>query len=271
MLGAYYASQWRLSNCALRQEAWSKPPLRSWVSMCLLCTVLLNLSGLAVQAQVAVGTFSGATPGAGLPESWEALLFPKIQRHTTYRLLSDEATVVLQAKSDGAAAGLRRAVALDPQVYPILHWRWKVTEAPRSSDVRRKAQDDAPARLYVAFAYDETKVSWLERAEFELGRSLYGEYPPWATVMYVWERQLPVGTLVTSPYTKRVKMFVLRNSRDETGTWYSETRNVYEDYQRAFGGIPPMIVGVALMTDTDNTGEKATAYYGDIVFQPSAR
>jgi hypothetical protein len=28
-----------------------------------------------------------------------------------------------------------------------------------------------------------------------------------------------------------------------------------------------MISGVAIMTDTDNTGESATAYYGDILFK----
>jgi hypothetical protein len=27
-----------------------------------------------------------------------------------------------------------------------------------------------------------------------------------------------------------------------------------------------MISGVAIMTDTDNTGESATTYYGDILF-----
>ena len=28
-----------------------------------------------------------------------------------------------------------------------------------------------------------------------------------------------------------------------------------------------MVSGVAIMTDTDNTGESAIAYYGDIVFK----
>ena len=30
---------------------------------------------------------------------------------------------------------------------------------------------------------------------------------------------------------------------------------------------PLMISGVAIMADTDNTGESATAYYGDILFR----
>ena len=45
-----------------------------------------------------------------------------------------------------------------------------------------------------------------------------------------------------------------------------EERNVYDDYKRAFGEEPPIVNGVAIMTDTDDTGETATAYYGDIVF-----
>ena len=49
--------------------------------------------------------------------------------------------------------------------------------------------------------------------------------------------------------------------------WLSEERNIYEDYKKAFGQEPPMISGVAIMTDTDNTGETATAYYGDILFK----
>ena len=46
-------------------------------------------------------------------------------------------------------------------------------------------------------------------------------------------------------------------------------RNLYQGYKKAFGEEPPLISGVAIMTDTDNTGESATAYYGDILFKKS--
>ena len=46
----------------------------------------------------------------------------------------------------------------------------------------------------------------------------------------------------------------------------TEMRNIHEDYKQAFGEEPPMISGVAIMTDTDNTGESAIAWYGDITF-----
>jgi len=50
------------------------------------------------------------------------------------------------------------------------------------------------------------------------------------------------------------------------GLWVNEERNIYEDYKRAFGEEPPLMNGLAIMTDTDNTKERATAYYGDIQF-----
>ena len=62
-------------------------------------------------------------------------------------------------------------------------------------------------------------------------------------------------------------MIVVETGSTKLNTWITEERNVYEDYTRAFGQDPPMISGVAIMTDTDNTGESAEAYYGDIVFK----
>jgi hypothetical protein len=63
-------------------------------------------------------------------------------------------------------------------------------------------------------------------------------------------------------------MIVVESGETRLNQWVIEERNVYEDYKRAFGEEPPMISGVAIMTDTDNTGESAIAYYGDIFFKP---
>jgi hypothetical protein len=62
-------------------------------------------------------------------------------------------------------------------------------------------------------------------------------------------------------------MIVVRSGPSGVGTWVEEERNIYDDYKKAFAGEPPIINGVAIMTDTDNTKESATAYYGDIVFK----
>ena len=72
--------------------------------------------------------------------------------------------------------------------------------------------------------------------------------------------------MVPNPFTDRVKMIVVESGAENLNTWVGQQRNIYEDYKQAFGEEPPMISGVAIMTDTDNTRESATAYYGDIVF-----
>jgi hypothetical protein len=63
-----------------------------------------------------------------------------------------------------------------------------------------------------------------------------------------------------------VKLIVLESGEARVGDWVAEERNVYDDYRRAFGKDPPRVSGVAIMTDTDNTQARATAYYGDLVF-----
>ena len=88
---------------------------------------------------------------------------------------------------------------------------------------------------------------------------------------YIWETKTPVGTIVDNAYTDFAKMVIVESGTQKVGMWIDEERNIYEDYKKAFGEEPPMINGVAIMSDTDNTKEQATAYYGDIVFQKSVK
>ncbi|MDZ7682540.1 MAG: DUF3047 domain-containing protein [Fodinibius sp.] len=75
------------------------------------------------------------------------------------------------------------------------------------------------------------------------------------------------GTIVPNPFTDWVYMIAVQSGRSKSGRWIVESRNIMEDYRQAFGESPPDITGVAIMTDTDNTGGSATAYYGDIIFR----
>jgi hypothetical protein len=66
-------------------------------------------------------------------------------------------------------------------------------------------------------------------------------------------------------------MIVIESGKSRLNEWITEERNVYDDFVKAFGQNPPKISGVAIMTDTDNTKESATAYFGDIVFKQSVK
>ena len=86
----------------------------------------------------------------------------------------------------------------------------------------------------------------------------------------MWESHLPVGTVLDNAYSDRAKIVVVRSGPGEAGRWVSETRDLYEDYRRIVGGEPPRIAGIAVMTDTDDTGERAVAFYDAITLGPEA-
>jgi hypothetical protein len=214
-----------------------------------------------------VGRFSAASVGDSLPPGWKPLTFKKIERHTAYTLVRDEGLVVIKAVAEASASGLAREIEIAPRDYPLVQWRWKVMNILQKGDVHRKEGDDYPARIYITFAYDPRRVGFFERAKYEAIKLLYGQYPPHGAITYIWESKAPMGLIAPNPYTERARMIVVESGEARLNQWISEERNVYEDYKRAFGEEPPVISGVAIMTDTDNTGESATAYYGDIIFK----
>ena len=215
-----------------------------------------------------VGKFSAAAEGAALPDGWKPLVFKKAPKNTIYTLVKDNGVVVVKAVSEATASGLTKEVKIDPKEYPVVRWRWKVENLLKAADVATKAGDDYPARLYITFEYDPDKVSFGKKAKYKAGRVIFGDIPI-AAINYIWDAKAPQGLFIDNAFTDFAKMIVVRSGPQGVGTWVEQERNIYEDYQKAFGGEPPMINGVAVMTDTDNTKESAVAYYGDIVFKKS--
>ena len=110
-----------------------------------------------------------------------------------------------------------------------------------------------------------------ERARYGAARLLYGEYPPHSGLNYIWENKAPVGTIVSNPFIARVKMIVVESGAARLNQWLRYERNIVDDYRKAFGEDPPAISGIAIMTDTDNTGESAVAWYGNIELARAGR
>ena len=218
-------------------------------------------------APAIISSFAPPSAPGGLPPGWEALTFKKIERHTRYSVVADGDGHVLRAESEAAASGLYRPLDLDPRVYRRLSWRWKVDNVLVKGDARKKAGDDYPARIYVAFRHDpETATAW-ECLRFGAIRLLYGRYPPRHVINYIWDNRLPVGTSLDNAYTDRAKMIVVESGTALVGRWVDEERDLLADYRRLFAAEPPPIEGIAVMTDTDDTGERAVAYYGTIALR----
>lgn len=212
-----------------------------------------------------VAEFSRAEVGAPIADGWEPYTFKKIPKHTAYELVADGDVTVVRAASEAAASGLIKKLTINPKEFPVIRWRWKVANLLERSDVTRKQGDDFPARVYITFAYDPEKVSFGRKLKYKLGQKLFGDIPI-AALNYVWDTKAATGSIHKNAYTDFARMVIVRSGSRHVGDWTEETRNVYEDYKKAFGGEPPMINGVAVMTDTDDTRERATAFYGDISF-----
>jgi hypothetical protein len=225
---------------------------------------------VALAQQDGILRFDWSAPGPdGLPAGWRPLTFKDIRQHTRYATVRDGETFVMKAEANASASGLIHPVDADPRRTALLRWRWKVENLLRKADVTRKQGDDYPARIYVVFAYDPDRASLAQRIKYEAARLIYGEYPPHSGLNYIWESKAPLGTVVPNPFTDRVRMIVVDSGPARVGQWVEHERNIDQDYRKAFGEEPPMISGIAIMTDADNTQESAVAYYGAITLSPA--
>ncbi len=215
---------------------------------------------------IIAGHFSALPLNSLLPGLWKPLVFDNIEKKTAYYITTDNNTAVLKAVSHASASGIIQKVNIDPGKFPVISWRWKISNLIEKADILTKQGDDYPARLYITFQYDINKLSGIQKFKAELYKSIYGEYPPLAVLNYVWDNKQPVNSLHDNAYTDRVKMIVVQTGSENLQQWVKQRRNIYADYKRAFGEPPGNITGIAIMTDTDNTQESAMAYYGDITF-----
>lgn len=163
---------------------------------------------------------------------------------TQYTFVKDGDATVLKAYSKAAASGLFKKIKVDPLQYPVIRWSWKIDHTLKKEDATKKDGDDFAARVYVIFP---SIFFWKTKA-----------------IIYVWSAKLPKGSATYNPYSSKVIFVPVESGDENAGKWVNEERNYCEDYRKLFGGEPPRLGAVAIMTDTDNTGEEATAWYGDI-------
>jgi len=214
-----------------------------------------------------VSHFSDSPPGGELPLGWEAWTLSRFKKPTQYQLVMQDGRTVVKASAHASASGLVHRLAVDPGKFPLLHWRWQVTDLIATADNTRKQTEDSPVRVVVSFDGNLDKLPLEDRIFFDNIRVLTGQQLPYATLMYIWENRAPRDTVIPNLHTSRVKMIVAESGRDKVGIWQDVTRNVYEDFKRAFGEDPGAITAIGIMTDTDNTGGNVHAYYGDIQFR----
>ena len=217
-----------------------------------------------VAPQDAPPKFSAQPLQEGMPSGWSFYRIAPNKRNTVYRLENYQGRTVLSANSKTAASGL--VVKLRPKAAQNLwlKWEWKATGPIIGADNAEGFHDDSPLRILVAFDGNKSKLSLKEKMTFEMASLISGQEMPYATLMYIWSGKSPVDTIITNAHTSRVKMIVVDSGWDNLGQWHKHQRDLAADYKRAYGEAPGEVIGIALLTDTDNTKSETRAFYGDI-------
>ncbi len=191
---------------------------------------------------------------------WKPLYFPKIKNHTSYSIESAGAERYVKASSRASASALVYKEEFNVYAFPVVRWRWKAENVYKKGDATTKAGDDYPIRIYIMFKYDPDKAGFLARVTYGAAKLIYGEYPPQSSLNYIWANKRHGKAVITSPYTEKAKMIPLQEGETNVGKWVTQQVDILQDYEKAFGTKPPTTARLAIMNDSDNTGEASVSY-----------
>jgi hypothetical protein len=206
-------------------------------------------------------------PGTG---AWRPLAFRSVGRTTIYTAVSIDGTDAVRADSDCAASALWLPLDdIDLARTPLLGWRWKLERGLEIPDERIAAGDDFAARVYVLFHLDADRATLGQRLRHRLGRLLYRREPPGSALNFVWASRSEIGAVWDNPFADTSKMVVVATGRSPG--WRQEEVDLGARYRALFESAPPPLLGLAIMSDTDNTCQQATAWFADFRFRGGGR
>ncbi len=216
--------------------------------------LLFSMAGEAGASIIPVTKFRSPNLTGGAPAGWA---LERKSGSPSLKMEKEGEYYYLRLQSDGRSSfGIRAAARVNVKDYQIISWRWKAYKLPVGADVRKKETDDQALQVYVAFKETGFPAS--------LNTPVIG---------YIWDTEAPKGWSGRSRQIggDKLRYIVLRNKTDKTGTWYTERRNIYEDYKRLFseinGGEPlGVTTGLQLYINTQRTKTPADGLIGDIFF-----
>jgi len=187
----------------------------------------------------------------GVPDTWTA--HETIGGHPAYdfTIVETDGRRALQMRSNDDHSTIAKNISVDLKATPWLEWNWKVVALPDRADVRRRETSDAAAHVYVVWP----------RWPAALRSRLIG---------YIWDANLPAGSVQRSQKTGTVTFIVVRTGKAELGKWVTERRNVREDYRVVYGEDAEDPTVIALSIDTNDTRSWTESFLGPIRFRGGA-
>jgi hypothetical protein len=177
-------------------------------------------------------------------ESWDEEVF---DGKTSYSVADLDGARVLSAKTSASASALYKRMDIDLTKTPYLNWSWRVDNVYPIDNPEIKRGDDYPARIYVVIK--EGIFPWQTKA-----------------LNYVWCNQTTDKPFWPNPFTSSAIMIPVECGDDKLEQWLDERVNIAEDFYRVFNRRIDSADGIAIMSDSDNAGGSAQAYYGGIYF-----
>jgi hypothetical protein len=196
--------------------------------------------------------------------NWSPLPFDKSKKDTIYSASREDGFTCLKAESGGSSSAILCNREFDVYKYPVVRWKWKVSNVYKKGDISRKEGNDSPARLYVAFKYDPEKAGFFTRLKYSFAKNRYGQYPPRYALCYIWANRSHKRRIIPSPGFGELKYVILEEGSGNAGKWRDEEVNVLEDFKKAFGKMPPAMAAISFMDDSDDTGESSTAWLSSL-------
>src|SRR5262245_59587548 len=217
--------------------------------------------GLAVGTALAVDgpnllTDLGASPGAHAAP-WRIVGLPyQTKPITIFRIINHEGARVLEVRADESYGNLVHDLNGPASNAGSLSWRWRIELDNPAGDPRKRSGDDHALAVCAMFDLPLSAVPFTERQALRAARVASGEPLPSATMCYTWDERQPAGSVLESPFTRRVRYLVLRGSGEPLQQWRQEQRDLRADFLRLFGGeataVPPLLA-VSVSADADNT------------------
>lgn len=240
-----------------------------WRPVVVALVLLMTLVGRASAEGPMPLPFGPAASQARAP--WHVTGLPnQTKPYTTFSVVELDGRKALRIEAESSYGNL--AYPLQFTTTPkALVWQWRADELIDAVDLHTRPGDDVAVKVCVMFDMPLEKVPFVERQLIRVARGKTTEPVPGATVCYVWDVHLPVGTTLDNAFTRRIRYKVLQSGTANLHKWMNERRNIAADFTELFGAesseVPP-VIGVLVGADSDNTKSHSLAHVADVVIEP---
>jgi hypothetical protein len=170
------------------------------------------------------------------PPGWKPR---KDSGRAVYSIQEEGGRRFLHAAARGLGIQAAKEIDWDLTAHPMLAWSWRAIEFPKGADERQSSTNDSALAVYAVFKHTAWSVK---------------------SMKYIWSAAVPVGTAV--PTSQGLTQgIILRSGAGGKGEWAEAKVNVLEDFKKYFKEDPPKAIGIAVLTDSDDTKSSAQGDY----------